>query len=215
MNIQDLNLLRDGSAALVKKAQAEKGKLQHELDIIAKNVDAGGFSKQYAQEAEAKARQKYAPAIQALRAELHQHAEKATEARALWADKNYLLSRQRFVKGDDAQDAVVRNATAANMARLPLSALKLTVKQAIAEGSLATAFEAAAAAQTVYNERIPLDDVVIPQQKEALAAIDYVEHAAPGAVEIIESDVAGRRMDPVRKLQLAHAVAAKPVSLAA
>lgn len=203
-----LNHMQDGAANNVKKLQQLQALQQKELDRVYIEAEQHKYSKSHVDESVEKVREKYAEPILAIRRELLARAKIAEEMRAEWGDRTYLLSKAAFVEHDEQKDAIVRQAEVQRLERLPLPILEREVKNAIATGKLALAWEASQAAQRIHKAAIDLASVEVPGQAEALAAINFVALNAPARAELIAADCEGRRLDPVAKLNLAHAIAA-------
>ena len=163
MQRETLQIMQQASATELRKLRQIAHNVQAEAATIEARAQAEGFSRQHAEESIKKARERVLPEVSKLRAALHQRGETARGARAGWSDQDFQLSRVPFVKGDAAQDAVVRAAVASNLSRLPFDSLKLAAEETAASGNLALAYEARQAAKRVYNQSIDLPGLRVPE----------------------------------------------------
>lgn len=118
---------------------------------------------------------------------LSQIAQIATAQEKFWADSAFLLSRTRFDE-DSAKDAVIRARWLAELSAMSASTLQLVRQNALEESALALLWQCVLANQQRAEKLVALDltAVVIPQQAEALAAIQQIQALADRGEELCE-----------------------------
>lgn len=119
-------------------------------------------------------------------------------ARGAWESKPYLLSMQRFSEIEQAE-ALIRLRWATEIARMPEPLFELLINDAMAAGNMPLLYQA----YLVKPTAIKLDDVVIPDQAEALETIRACM-AFPHQAELIAGQATAAGVSAARKLQLAR-----------
>lgn len=142
--------------------------------------------------------------------------DKAATIRAeqtAWSNKPYMLSRQRY-SAVPATDATIRAARGAELALMDSDLLNLTATEAKKEANLPLLFQcylAGVATRTngALRVDIALDDVVISEQAEALAAIATCSRY-PAQAELVAGATCAAGLAPLRKMELAREAMPRP-----
>ncbi len=148
-------------------------------------------------------REKILPALGANLTLIREATAVAEAQREFWSSRALLMSRQRF-SDDDTVNELTRLRLAGELAVMDLPLLTLTMKNAMADGSLALVWSCIVAGRNAAAGSLPdWSGIAIPQQAQALALIDSCD-ASLAEAEMIVAGASGLSMDPVRKLTFAH-----------
>lgn len=141
---------------------------------------------------------------------INEMADEAAINKPLWESVPLLLSLQKFSE-EPEKDAQIRLAYSNELKDLPLPLLELTLRNARADGNLPLMFQCwkigvSAANQNSLRDMVDLllDGLVIPDQAEALAAIEQTWQDRMTVASMYEM-YCGRELTALKRLQIARA----------
>lgn len=194
-SLAEIKVIKSAMNATVVTMQQRLDKLDAE---IARAKSDSSRSPEYIRETVQRLQHDALPFFGDKMREVQAAAKDVAIARGAWESKPYLLSMQRFSEIEQAE-ALIRLRWATEIARMPEPLIELLINDAMAAGNMPLLYQA----YLVKPTAIKLDDVVIPDQAEALETIKACM-AFPHQAELIAGQATAAGVSAARKLQLAR-----------
>ncbi|MBZ0096987.1 MAG: hypothetical protein K8H75_16660 [Sulfuricella sp.] len=202
--MSQLKAVRDGMSADVDFMQGILARLDSDsVRIKSDGTRHDDFIKEKVDEARAKALPQLGEKLGTFGSRL----EAVKAQRKFWESKPMILSLQTF-DSDVAKDAQIRAAKLAELASMDSPLLQLTADSALEDADLPTIYQCYLASRDRHGtpgwRGLSLDDVVIPEQAEALQIIQQCTALTMQAEDIAKL-ASGGGLTPTRRLQTARA----------